>query len=153
MNYLKYILAAGVSYLLQTTLCADWPFKPELVLLLFCLFFSGHSVRAVWAGLGTGLALDLCNGYGFYNTILYTLAGAVCGFLPPGVFQDRRSLALVGFILSTLLLQFGHPFLTLIFLRQAICAPLPVYLGTLAADMICFFCLYWLFWREQVSNG
>jgi len=152
MNYLKYILAVSLGYLLQTTLCAGWPLRPELVLLLFCLFFSGCSVRAVWAGLGTGLALDLLNGYSFYYTLLYTLAGTVCGFLPPGVFQDRRSLALVGFILSTLLLQFGHPLLTLIFLQQAIYSPWPVYLGTLAADIVCFFGLHWLFWRGA-SNG
>lgn len=153
MIYLKYICAFGLSYLLQTTLCATWPIRPELILLTFCLFFSGHLTRAVWLGLLTGLMLDILNGYSFYNTVLYTLIGLICGFLPFGVFQDRRSLALVGLILSSLLLQFGCLLLALLFLQQAVCSPWLTYLGTFLANIICFFCLYFIFCRQQVQNG
>ncbi|MDR1997392.1 MAG: hypothetical protein LBQ83_03625 [Candidatus Margulisbacteria bacterium] len=143
MICLKYIPAVVLGYLWQTVWPGVW-FRPELVLIIFCLFFSGRAYAAVLAGGLTGLALDVVNGYSFYNTFLYLLAGAACGFLPPVVFRGFRSLALVGLLLSSLLLNCGYPLLTRLFAGRFIYAPLLPYLSTLLVNAALLWLLHFI---------
>ncbi|MDR2432023.1 MAG: hypothetical protein LBD99_07225 [Candidatus Margulisbacteria bacterium] len=138
-----------MSYISQTTFVADWPVRPELVLVVFCLFFSGRRYAAASLGFLTGLFLDAVNGCSFYNTALYALSGMLVGFLPASVFRDYRSLALVGLLLSSAALNCGYPALSWLLAGQPVYAPLLSCAGALAADVLVFFLLSFIFARRR----
>ncbi|MDR2430802.1 MAG: hypothetical protein LBD99_00875 [Candidatus Margulisbacteria bacterium] len=144
MSYLRYGVVFLLAYILQTTCLADWPVRPELLLLAVCFGLSGRACGGALAGLLTGIFLDLANGYGFYNSALYGLLGLLCGFMPASIFRDFRSLVFVNMLLGSLLLNGGYAVLTKIFLGHFILVPLPQYLWTLLLNLLAFWLLQFL---------
>ncbi|MDR1323108.1 MAG: hypothetical protein LBK68_01590 [Candidatus Margulisbacteria bacterium] len=141
LSYLLYALFFLLAYILQTTWLADWPARPELLLLVVCLGLSGRAYGGLLAGLLTGVFLDLANGYGFYNAALYGLLGLLCGFMPVSIFRDFRSLVFVNMLLGSLLLHGGYAALAKIFLGRFIFVPLPQYILTLLLNLLFFWLL------------
>ncbi|GBR77529.1 hypothetical protein RDn1_188 [Candidatus Termititenax dinenymphae] len=138
MIFLVYIPAVLTAYILQTTLLSGWPVRPDLLLIVFCFCLSGRSSKALLAGVLTGLFLDMVNGYGFYNTVLYSLVGLLCGFMPVSIFRDLQSLAFVNMIFGSLLLNVGYAILSRISLGIFIFLPLLSYLIVVVLDLIFF---------------
>ena len=149
MIYAVYIVVFLLGYVLQTTLLSSWPLRPELMLVLFCLFWSGRSYRALWCGLLSGFLLDVFNGYSFYNTVLYTLIGSLCGFMPVSIFRDFRSLALVNLLISSVFLNIGYAILSKIFSGKFILLHPLQYPVLLILNVLFFYVIYWLFWRSK----
>ncbi|MDR1452684.1 MAG: hypothetical protein LBJ25_01735 [Candidatus Margulisbacteria bacterium] len=141
MSYLLYGVVFLLAYILQTTWLADWPARPELLLLVVCFGLSGRASGGLLAGLLTGVFLDLSNGSGFYNIALYGLLGLLCGFMPASIFRDFRSLVFVNMLLGSLLLHGGYAVLTKIFLGRFIVLSLPQYFGTLLLNLLFFWLL------------
>ena len=138
MIYLGYTLAFLLTYVLQTTALAGWALRPELILLCLSLCVSGRSYAGLLLGCATGLFLDVANGYGFYNTFLYGVAGLLCGFMPVNIFRDLHALAFVNMMICSVWLNVGYAILTRIFMGQAIfLAPLH-YAAVLLLNIIFF---------------
>jgi hypothetical protein len=144
MSYLLYALGFLLAYILQTTWLADWPARPELILLAVCFGLSGRAYGGLLAGLLTGIFLDIFNGYSFYNTALYGLLGLLCGFMPVSIFRDFRSLVFVNMLLGSLLLHGGYAVLAKIFLGRFIAVSPLQYLLTLLLNLLFFWLLQFL---------
>ncbi|GBR76070.1 hypothetical protein NO2_0681 [Candidatus Termititenax persephonae] len=152
MIFLAYIGACLAAYIIQTTLLSGWPLRPELVLLVSCLFLSGRSYASLILGCLTGLFLDVLNGYGLYNTALYALTGLLCGFMPVSIFRDLPSLAFVNMLISSLLLNVGYALLTWLLLGRAIFLTPLNYLAVVALNIIFFWLIALFFVRRCTYN-
>ena len=149
MIYLMYIAAVVLAYVLQTTFLAGWALRPELILLALC-FLSGRSYAALVLGCLTGLFLDTVNGYGFYNTFLYSVVGLLCGFMPINIFRDLKALAFVNMLIGSVWLNVGYAVLTRLFIGHAIfLAPLS-YVMVLVLNII-FFQIIAVFIRRRYN--
>ena len=152
MIYLRYIGAFLAAYILQTTLLSGWVLRPEFILLIFCLCLSGRSQTSLLLGFLTGLFLDAVNGYGLYNTALYTVVGLLCGFMPVSIFRDLPSLAFVNMLLGSLWLNAGYAVLTRLFLGKAVFLPPLSYAAVLLLDIFFFWLIALMFIRRRAYD-
>jgi len=148
MIYIAYSAVLLLTYILQTTLLS-LPLRPELMLIVFCLFWSGKKHQALWGGLLTGFFLDFFNGYSFYNSLLYVLVSLLCGYMPVSIFRNYKTLVLVNLLISSVILNIGYAILSRIFSGKFIFVYFWYYPLVVILNLVFFYLLYWLFWRRK----
>ncbi|GBR72273.1 hypothetical protein HP1_024 [Candidatus Termititenax spirochaetophilus] len=151
MIYISYSVVFLLTYILQTTVLSGWPLRPELILIVFCLMFSGRSSAGLIAGFLTGAFLDILSGYSFYNMILYSITGLLCGFMPVSIFRDFRSLAFVNMLIGSVILNTGYAVLSRIFLGKAILLSPLSYFLVLVLNIVFFWIIYFIFVRRKYN--